>query len=294
MTTTAEYAHDRPRPGRGRVVLPEGRAAVMGIVNVTPDSFFDGGRTATPDAAMAHARRLIAEGADLLDVGGESTRPGARPVAADEELARVLPVVTALRAETDLPISIDTTKSAVAAAALAAGADIVNDVSAGRLDPAMLPLAARHGAVVVLMHMQGTPATMQEAPAYDDVVAEVAAFLAARARAAEAAGIAAERIWVDPGIGFGKRLEHNLELLAHLERLCALGYPVLVGVSRKSFLAALTGEPVERRLAGSLAAAVSAAARGARIVRVHDVAATRGALAVATAVAAAGAEAGPR
>lgn len=256
----------------------------MGIVNVTPDSFYGGGRAATLEGALALARRLIADGADLLDVGGESTRPGARPIAASEERARVVPVVAALRRETAVPISIDTTKAEVAAAALAAGADMVNDVSAGRFDPAMLPLVAERGAAVVLMHMQGTPATMQEAPAYDDVVAEVAEFLAARAAAARAAGVAAARIWIDPGIGFGKRPEHNLALLAHLERLTAQGYPVLVGASRKAFLGTLTGDAVEGRLAASLAAAVLAVSHGARVVRVHDVAATRRALAVADAV----------
>ena len=278
----------------GDTLLPEGRTAVMGIVNVTPDSFADGGHHATVEQALAHARRLIAEGADLIDIGGESTRPGAQPVAAAVESARVLPVVAALRAETDLPISVDTMKAAVAAAALAAGADMVNDVSAGRFDPAMLPLVAERAAVVVLMHMQGTPATMQQAPAYGDVVAEVTAFLAERAAVARSAGIDAERIWVDPGIGFGKRLEHNLALLAHLERLAALGFPVLVGASRKTFLGALGGDPVEARLAASLAAAVLAVAHGARVVRVHDVAATRRAVAVADAVGYASRVAGAR
>jgi len=266
----------------------------MGIVNVTPDSFADGGHHATAEQAVAHARRLIAEGADLIDIGGESTRPGAQPVAVEVERARVLPVVAALRAETGLPISVDTTKAEVAAAALAAGADMVNDVSAGRFDSAMLPLVAERGAAVVLMHMQGTPATMQQAPAYGDVVAEVAAFLAERAAAARSAGIDAERIWVDPGIGFGKRPEHNLALLAHLERLAALGFPVLVGASRKTFLGALGGEPVEARLAASLAAAVLAVAHGARAVRVHDVAPTRRAVAVADAVGYASRVAGTR
>ena len=260
----------------------------MGIVNVTPDSFYDGGRYGSVEAVLAYARRLIAEGADLIDIGGESTRPGAAPVSAEEESARVLPVVTALRAETDLPISIDTTKAAVAAAALAAGADLVNDVSAARFDPAMLPLAAECRAGIVLMHMQGTPATMQEAPKYGNVVREVAAFLAERAAAARAAGVAAHRILVDPGIGFGKRAEHNLALLAHLDALVALGFPVLVGPSRKAFLGVLTGDPPEGRLAASLAAVVLAVARGACAVRVHDVAEARRALAVVDAVTRAG------
>ena len=260
----------------------------MGIVNVTPDSFYDGGRHAGVDAAVAHGRALVAEGADLLDVGGESTRPGATPVAADEELRRVVPVITALRAETSLPISVDTMKATVAEAALAAGADVVNDVTAGRHDARMLPLVAQHGAGIVLMHMQGTPATMQVAPAYGDVIAEVTAFLADRAAAARAAGVAADRILVDPGIGFGKRLEHNLALLARLETIVALGYPVLIGVSRKGFLGALTGDTVADRLAASTAAAALAAAHGARVVRVHDVAATVRALRVADAIGSAG------
>jgi dihydropteroate synthase len=268
-----------------RRLLPEGRTVVMGILNVTPDSFADGGRYAGPDAALAHARRLIAEGADVIDVGGESTRPGARPVDAALERARVVPVIEALRAETALPISVDSTKAEVAAAALAVGADMVNDVSAGCFDAGMLPLVAERGAAIVLMHMQGDPATMQDAPTYGDVVGEVAAFLAARAAAAREAGIAAERIWLDPGIGFGKRLEHNLALLAGLERFVELGYPVVVGASRKGFLGALTGDPVDARLPASLAAAVLAATRGARVVRVHDVGATRSALAVADALA---------
>ena len=257
----------------------------MGILNVTPDSFYDGGRHATVVAAVAHGRALLAEGADLLDVGGESTRPGAEPISADEECRRVVPVVTALRAETDVPLSVDTTKAAVAAAALAAGADVVNDVSAGRDDPAMLSLVATEGAAIVLMHRQGTPATMQAAPTYGDVVAEVTAFLAERLAAARAAGIDGARVLVDPGLGFGKRLEHNLALLAHLDRLVALGVPVLVGASRKSFLGMVTGAAVEARLVPSVAAAVLAAVAGARAVRVHDVAATRQALAVADAVA---------
>jgi dihydropteroate synthase len=271
-----------------RVVLPADRTAVMGILNVTPDSFADGGLHRGVDAALARARTLIAEGADVIDVGGESTRPGAEPVPAEVEYARVVPVIAALRAETDLPISVDTTKASVAADALAAGADVVNDVSAGRFDPAMLALVATRGAGLVLMHMQGSPATMQEAPAYGDVVTEVATFLGERAAAARAAGVAPADVWVDPGIGFGKRLEHNLALLARLERLVALGFPVVVGASRKGFLGALSGAPVGDRLPASLAAAVLAAAHGARVVRVHDVGATRHALAVADALTHAG------
>jgi dihydropteroate synthase len=258
----------------------------MGILNVTPDSFYDGGRHPDADAAFAYARRLISEGADVIDVGGESSRPGSAAISADEEMTRVIPVVTALRRESDVPISVDTTKSTVAAAALAAGADVVNDISAGRFDPAMLPLVAGRGATIVLMHMQGTPATMQTAPRYDDVVTEVAAFLRERIDAARAAGIAAERIWIDPGIGFGKTRAHNLALLANLDRLTGLGAPLLVGASRKRFLSADRPDTPDDRLAASLAAATLAAGAGAAIVRVHDVAATRRALAVADAVAA--------
>ena len=259
----------------------------MGILNVTPDSFYDGGRHATSDAALAHARVLLAEGADLLDVGGESSRPGAQPISADEESARVVPVIAALRAETDRPIAVDTTKAAVAAAALAAGADLVNDVSAGRFDPAMLPMIAAYGAGVVLMHMQGTPPTMQVAPQYDDVLAEVFAFLHERVTAAIAAGIPPGVVWIDPGIGFGKRPEHNFALLAGLGRLRTLGRPIVVGASRKRFLGA-DGDTPDARLASSLAAAALAVANGAAVVRVHDVAATRRAVAVADACVRAG------
>lgn len=256
----------------------------MGILNVTPDSFYDGGAHAAVESAVAHGRRLLAEGADVIDVGGESSRPGAQPIGVDEECARVVPVIAALRRETDRSISIDTTKAAVAAAALAAGADVVNDISAGRFDPAILDRAAERSAGFVLMHMQGTPATMQAAPHYDDVVGEVVAFLRERAAAAVAAGVDAGRIWLDPGIGFGKRREHNLALLAHLPRLVDVGFPVLVGASRKRFLAADEHDTPDDRLAASLAAASLAAANGAAIVRVHDVAATRRALALTDAV----------
>lgn len=247
------------------------RPRVMGIVNVTPDSFSDGGRTA--DAAVAHARRLLADGADMIDVGGESTRPGAAPVPADEEIARVVPVIRAIRAESPLPISIDTMKPEVARAAVAAGASMWNDVTALRYAPDSLVVAAALGCQVVLMHMQGDPQTMQAEPAYDDVVAEVTDFLAERAAAAMAAGVARERIWLDPGIGFGKHmLRHNLPLIAGLDRLCALGFPVLLGVSRKRFIGALDREaPPDQRLGGSIAAALAGVAAGAKAVRVHDV-----------------------
>jgi len=248
-------------------------------VNVTPDSFSDGGRWFDVPAAVAHGLDLIAAGADMLDVGGESTRPGAEPVAPDEERRRIEPVIEALAAQTDVPISVDTMKARVAAAALDAGARIVNDVSAGRADPEMLPLVADCGAGIVLMHMLGDPRTMQQDPRYHDVVDEVAAFLVARAGAARAAGIPDDAIALDPGIGFGKTTVHNLELLAHLDRLVSrVGCPLVVGTSRKRFigdlLAGVGGEPgeppPERRDDGTLATTVWAAECGARVIRVHE------------------------
>jgi len=262
------------------------RPAVMGIVNVTPDSFSDGGQFLAPEAAVAHGLALVEAGADVLDVGGESTRPGAEPVAEPEELARVLPVIQGLVAELGsgaepaVSISIDTTKAGVAAAALAAGARIVNDVSAGRRDPELLDVVAEAGAGFVAMHRQGEPATMQDEPRYDDVVAEVVAFLRERLEVARAAGVAPGACCVDPGIGFGKTVAHNLELLAGVPRLVAeLDAPVLVGTSRKRFLGALlrdvAGEPGEpgplRRDDATLATVVWALDRGAALVRVHDV-----------------------
>jgi len=250
---------------------------IWGIVNVTPDSFSDGGLCAEPLAACAHARTLAGEGADVLDIGGESTRPGAAPVGVDQEIARVVPVFEGLAdlAAGGTRLSVDTRRAAVAEAALAAGADLVNDVSAGQ-DPAMFDVVARHGAGLVLMHMRGTPATMQTAPVYADVVAEVADFLAGRATAAEAAGVAREQLWIDPGIGFGKTLEHNLALLRGLEAFVGLGLPVLLGASRKSFLGTLTGrEAPAERLAGSLACVLRALEAGVSDVRVHDVRSTR-------------------
>jgi dihydropteroate synthase len=245
----------------------------MGVVNLTPDSFSDGGLFLAPEAALAQARRLLAEGADLLDLGAESTRPGAKPVAAALEIERLVPLIRAIRAESDAPISVDTMKPQTARACMAAGATIWNDVTALRHTPESLATAAELGCEVVLMHMQGTPATMQRAPRYGDVVAEVAEFLAGRAEAAMAAGVARARIWLDPGIGFGKHaLEHNLPLLAGLDRIVALGFPVLLGVSRKQFVSALAGpaEPSER-LGGSLAAALAGVAAGVAALRVHDV-----------------------
>lgn len=254
----------------------------MGIVNVTPDSFSDGGRYREADRAIEHALALVEEGADILDVGGESTRPGATPVPEAEELARVIPVIARLAAE-QVPLSVDTHKPAVMRAALDAGADMVNDVNA-LLGPGAVDILSRTQAAVCLMHKQGDPQTMQQAPAYADVVSEVRSFLAGRIAAVEAAGIARERIVIDPGFGFGKNLEHNLELLRRLHELTALGVPVLAGLSRKSMLGQITGAGVSQRLAASIAAAVVAAGRGARIIRVHDVRATRDALAVLDAV----------
>lgn len=256
-----------------RALTPPGRPLVMGILNATPDSFHAASRV-DARAAADLARAMADAGAELLDVGAESTRPGSAPVDAEAELRRLLPVVEAVRRVCDLPLTVDTRRAAVARAALDAGADGINDVSAGRDDPELLPLAAARGAGLVLMHMQGTPATMQTAPAYADPVAEVRAFLAGRATAAEAAGVDPRRILVDPGIGFGKTLEHNLALLRGLAR-AAGGRPCLLGASRKSFIGRLTGAETPDRLGGSLAAAAAALDAGAAVVRVHDVAATR-------------------
>jgi dihydropteroate synthase len=265
---------------------------LMGVVNATPDSFSDGGLFLDPAAAVAHGLRLAAEGADILDVGGESTRPGAQPVSEQEELRRVLPVVEGLRAAgVEARISIDTSKAAVAAAALAAGAAIVNDVTALRGDPGMAGVVAEAGAGCCLMHMQGTPATMQDEPRYEDVVGEVRAFLEERLRFALAAGVAADGIMLDPGIGFGKGEGHNLELLRRLDELAAIGPPLLVGTSRKGFLGRIIGRgrgaeapaPIEQRLAGTIATSVLALARGASVFRVHEVGPVRDALEVAAA-----------
>ncbi|MGH2718706.1 MAG: dihydropteroate synthase [Actinomycetota bacterium] len=253
-------------------LLPFGpRTLVMGILNVTPDSFSDGGRYLDPAEAVRHARQLVEDGGDIVDIGGESTRPGAQPVDEGEEMRRVIPVVEALVAEVPVPISIDTTKSAVAEAALTAGAVIVNDVSALRADPAMARVVARAGAGVVLMHMLGEPRTMQQDPRYGDVVSEVAQTLATWAATAEGAGIGHDQIVVDPGLGFGKSYDHNLALLARLDALQGLGYPVLVGPSRKNAIAAGMRLPVGERLELTAAAVAWAVARGAAIVRVHDV-----------------------
>jgi dihydropteroate synthase len=256
---------------------------IMGVLNVTPDSFSDGGEWFDTDAAIAHGRELVAQGADLVDVGGESTRPGSLPVDPDEELRRVVPVVSAL-AGAGLEISIDTSKAVVARAALTAGATYVNDVTAFRGDAEMAGLVAEAGCRCCLMHMLGAPRTMQDAPRYDDVVADVKAFLEERLAVAIDAGVAEERIELDPGIGFGKTAEHNLELLRRLDELVAIGRPIVVGTSRKSFLGRLTGrDDPHQRVFGTVATNVLALERGASVFRVHDVAATRDALAVAAA-----------
>jgi len=255
----------------------------MGVVNVTPDSFSDGGLYLDPERAIAHGLELVADGADILDVGGESTRPGAEEVALEEELRRVEPVVAGL-AGGGAAISVDTSKAAVAAAALAAGAEIVNDVTALRGDAEMASLCADRQATVVLMHMLGSPRTMQEDPRYDDVVDEVKAFLAERVEAALAAGIAEQRIWLDPGIGFGKTAAHNLELLRRLRELQELGRPLVVGTSRKSFIGKVDGSAAGERLGGTVASSLLAMTAGAEVLRVHDVAEVGQAVAVATAI----------
>jgi dihydropteroate synthase len=247
------------------------RTLVMGVLNVTPNSFSDGGKFIDIERAVAHARQMAAAGADIIDIGGESTRPGATPVSADEELRRVLPVIERLP---DLVVSIDTTKALVAERALAAGARIVNDISALRFDPRMVDVVRDHGAAVVLMHMLGTPATMQQDPQYDDVVAEVRDFLQARVAVAEDRGVEKKNIAVDPGLGFGKTVAHNLQLLGELGQLQALGCPVVIGASRKSFIGKLLGREPHERLPGSLAVAAWAMLQGANVLRVHDVAET--------------------
>lgn len=260
------------------------RPVVMGVVNVTPDSFFDGGRYAKPDAAIRHALRLAEEGADLLDIGAESTRPGAESIDEGEERRRLMPVVSAVAKAVRIPISVDTMKSTVAGAALEAGAVIVNDVSALRADPAMAELVATTGAGVVLMHMQGIPKTMQIAPAYDNVVGEIAEFFRERIRFCRERGIGEDQIVLDPGIGFGKLLLHNLTLLGQLETFVQFGRPILVGVSMKAFIGQVLGRPVEERSWGTAAAVALAVSNGARILRVHDVAAMKEVVTVAAAI----------
>jgi dihydropteroate synthase len=281
---------------RGRRLTLGPRAWLMGVLNVTPDSFSDGGRYFDAAKAVDHGLALVAEGADVLDIGGESTRPGSLPVPEAEEMRRVVPVIEALRVRTAALISVDTTKAAVARAALDAGADIVNDTSALRFDPAMAGVVARSGAAVVLMHMKGTPLTMQDDPSYADLLGEIAGFLDDRIRVAEAAGIPRERVIVDPGIGFGKSLAHNLELIRRQDVFHALGRPLLMGFSRKAFLGRVLGLPPDERLEGTIAAAVVSVERGAHILRVHDVGpvarAVRAAEAILSGAAAPGADEG--
>jgi len=259
------------------------RPRVMGILNVTPDSFSDGGRFRNVDNALRQAKRMVDEGADIVDVGGESTRPGAASVSLQEEMARVLPVIERIRATLDVPLSIDTSKPELMRAAVAAGAGLINDVAALRARGA-IAAAADAAVPVCLMHMQGEPRTMQAAPQYNDVVADIMDYLSARVAACEAGGIAREHLLLDPGFGFGKTLQHNLVLLSRLDEMQSLGLPVLVGISRKSMLGAVTGRELEGRLAAGVAAVVMAVERGARIVRVHDVAETVDALKLWSAV----------
>ncbi len=266
----------------GRFVLNAGRPLIMGIVNLTDDSFSGDGLRGDSEAAVAHSRQLIEEGAHILDLGAESSRPGAAPVSAQQEIDRLLPVIEALR-DCGTPLSIDTVKPEVMRLGLNAGADMINDINALRA-PGALEVVAASKAGVCLMHMQGDPRTMQDAPHYADIVSEVAEYLAERVAAAEAAGIALNRIAVDPGFGFGKSLEHNIQLLRRLDELVVPGLPLLVGMSRKSMLGLITGRAAPERVHGGIAAHVLAVERGARIVRVHDVAATRDALAVLQAV----------
>lgn len=260
---------------RGHRLTIGHRPLVMGIVNVTPDSFSDGGQFFSADAAIQHALQLVKDGADLLDIGGESSRPGATPISLDEELARVIPVVRGLVGQTTVPISIDTTKAEVARQALVAGAAIINDITAGRGDTAMLQVVQAQDAGFVLMHMQGSPETMQENPSYQDVVGEVREFLDERIQVCVAAGIPLERLAVDPGFGFGKTFEHNMALLRQLDAVAAIGRPVVLGVSRKGFIGQITGKPRHERAVGSVAMACYCASRGtAHVLRVHDVAET--------------------
>ena len=256
----------------------------MGVVNVTPDSFYDGGLYFEPARAIEQALKLIADGADIIDVGGESSRPGAGPVSAKDEKKRILPVIEVVREKKDILISVDTTKAEVAEAAVAEGAHIINDISAGRFDPDILSLVSRTGAGLVLMHMKGTPRTMQSLASYDDVVAEVKSFLAGRLEAAREAGVREAGLICDPGIGFAKKLEHNLALINNIPALASLGRPVLVGISRKSFIGKILDAEPEDRLEGTIAAAVVSALNGAAILRVHDVLEVKRALAVAEAI----------
>lgn len=255
-----------------------GRPLLMGIVNVTPDSFSDGGRFLAADAAVARGLELVEQGAEILDIGGESTRPGADIVGVDEELARVIPVIAGLSERTDVAISIDTTKAPVAEAAITAGATIVNDISGFRFDDSLIGVCAEHDVGLVCMHMQGTPQTMQQEPHYEDVVGEICEFFVERLAALEGAGIARERICLDPGVGFGKTAEHNVAILASIARFQELGCPVLIGHSRKRFLGKVLGRAVEERTAGTVGVSVALAEQGADVLRVHDVGAVRDAI----------------
>lgn len=269
---------------KGQTISFSDRPLLMGIVNVTPDSFFDGGRFLDPQAAVAHAWRLVEEGADLLDIGGESTRPGSVPVEETEERRRLIPVVTAVAKAVSVPISVDTSKAVVAKAAIDAGAVMVNDVTALRGDPAMVDAIVVSGVGVVLMHMQGTPQTMQKAPQYHDVVEEVEDFLVERVRFALERGVAKNQIMLDPGIGFGKTLVHNLDLLAQLRTFTKLGFPLLVGPSRKGFIGELVEQSVQDRAWGTAGAVALAVEQGAHVLRVHDVAGMKDVVKVAAAI----------
>ena len=269
---------------RGGAFDLSSRTHVIGILNVTPDSFSDGGRFADPDSALRHAEKMIGEGADMIDVGGESTRPLSEPVDDATEVRRVVPVIAAIAKRFDTPVSVDTYKASVAAAAVDAGAGVINDVSALRFDERMGEVVARHKAGVILMHMKGTPRSMQENPQYVDVTSEIRVFLSAAVKRARSHGIGFEHIMLDPGIGFGKKLEHNLSILRNLSELADLGRPVLVGPSRKAFIGLLTNRPVDERLSGTLAAVVASVLNGASAVRVHDVGEAKDAIAVADAV----------
>jgi len=275
MRTSDTVPHRAALKARGHLIPLDAAPLIMGVLNVTPDSFSDGGRYLDPGAAVAHAVEMQAQGADLIDIGAESTRPGAEPVDQEEERRRLIPVVKAVCRTVSVPVSVDTTKAAVARQALDVGAVLVNDISALRFDAGMKTLIAETGAGLVLMHMQGTPKTMQQAPSYRDVIGEVREFLVERIGTALEAGIAPEQILLDPGIGFGKNLEHNLTLLARLDAVVALQYPVLVGVSRKAFIGQVLGRAVDERLMGTAAAVAVAVLRGARVIRVHDVAPLR-------------------
>ena len=274
-TTASEAGRFRLRLPRGRELAVGERTLIMGILNVTPDSFSDGGHFFDREAAIAQVERMLDEGADILDVGGESTRPGSESVPPEEQVRRTSPVIAEIRRRSDIPVSIDTNSAEVARRAFDEGADILNDITALRGDVALGGLAAERGAPVVLMHMRGTPRTMQEAPRYGDVVADISAFFVERIACAESMGLSREQTILDPGFGFGKTLAHNLDLLRRLDEFHALGRPLLVGPSRKAMVGAVLHRPVEERLMGTAAAVAACVARGARIVRVHDVAAMR-------------------